>query len=73
MGSFRFTLEKENVPQIYKFLTWRVLNTLKRYAMNMVSSFTTKTPTIHVKPRRQESKAQPFDQYLLHMQNKSSY
>lgn len=73
MGSFHFTLEKENVPQIYKFLTWRVLNILKRYAMNMVSSFTTKTPTIHVKPRRQESKAQPFDQYLLHMQNKSSY
>lgn len=33
--------------------------------MKMVSSFTTKTPTIQVKPSRQESNAHPLDQYLL--------
>lgn len=32
----------------------------------MVSLLTTNTPTIHVRPRRQESNAQPLDQYLSH-------
>ena len=39
--------------------------------MKMVSSFTTKTPTIQVKPRRQESNAHPLDQYLLTKRKKA--
>lgn len=64
-GLISMNVQKTRLYTFKKSPTWRVLNMLKRYAINTVSSFTTKTPTIQVKPRRQESNAQPLDQYLL--------